>query len=504
MPIAAAHRAVLAAIALSPLVVLSACNRHATNDVKLVELDGAMTEWPADVAQWSDEKYLYLRVAPPEPVTLQASAEPLVLYLDVDGDALTGVSPPRVAQDRSSVAMGADLMVVFSPGAAFPQLTDKRTGVTAAALYRDGSMRHLSHADLDFSFSPTYAAPSYEMRISRGALACATGEPVSLANVASRFVLMNAAGEAVGASDVAVGAPGVPGMGAENVFGAGELVRPGQGDTLRIVSWNIERGGPNTRPEPYRHVLSALAPDVVLVQEWEDATSEQLQAWFNENLPWGGPWHAITSAGWGVAVISRYPLDRLGPQRLERPSNAPPDAWRSDRDVATRFTGAVVRTPIGAVAVASVHLKCCGSMGSPEDLARIAEARLIRDTFASAADERGIALRVIAGDFNLVGSRTPLEELSAAGDADGTPMLAATPRVLGDNTYVTWSDEKSNFSPGRLDWMLVGDSALAIERSFVLDTARLGRGVLREAGLQERDSRTSDHMPIVADLAPVR
>jgi len=491
-------RTALATITLIPFALLPACHKPSTH-AKLVQMDGSLTDWPADLGQWADDRYLYLRLSPPALATLQANAEPLVLYLDADGDAATGIAPPHVDGPEAPPALGADLMIVFSPGTSFPQLTDRGTGVAAAVLFADGSTRHVSHADLDFSFTPTYAASDYEMRISRAGLECVLGVPVT-DSAASRFVLLDAAGAPVGASDVA---RGLRSMGDEQPAALETIPACEQG-AVRVVSWNVQLGAPNTTPRPFAHVLSALAPDIVLVQEWEDASAEQLVAWFDEHLAWGSPWHAMTSAGWGVAVVSRFPLERLGPERLDRPETAQPDGDRRDRDRATRFTGAVVQSPLGPIAAASIHLKCCGSMGSPEDLARIAEAGQIRQTFAAAADERAIALRIIAGDFNLVGSRTPLDELSSAGDADGTGLVPANPGVLGDSTFVTWTDARSNFSPGRLDWVLVGDSALAIQRSFVLDTARLGPAALRAAGLDERTSRASDHMPVVTDLVPAQ
>jgi exonuclease III len=493
-PTRSTRRLAIAAAALAPLALLPACNKPASHS-KLGVLDGSLADWPADTAQWTDDRYLYLRLSPPDLVTLQSSDEPLALYLDADGDASTGAVPPAV-NDGSRDRLGADLVIVFSPGTAFGRLTDKPDGVVAAVIYADGSMREVSSADLDFSFSPTYAASEYEMRISRAGLASVLGVPVVARSAASRFETLSAAGLVTGASDAARGMEVVSGAEPAAVEGV-----PARADgAVRLVSWNVERGGPNGAPDPFARVLCALAPDVVAVQEWDGVTAEQLAAWFDEHLSWGAPWHAMTSDARGVAVVSRYELDRLGPQRLEHPADAPADAWNREHDGATRFAGAVVKSPLGPMAVGSVHLKCCGSMGSREDLARVAEANQIRETFASAADARGVTLRVIAGDFNLVGSRSPLDAMSSGGDADRTGMAHADPRVLGDTTLVTWFDPGSNFTPGRLDWVLYGASTLEVQRSFVLDTARLGCTACRAAGLHERDSRVSDHMPVVTDF----
>ncbi len=490
-------------IACVPVALLAACHGSgAAPSGKTVVLDGSLDDWPEGVqAQWHDDRYLYLRLEPPAKVTLQSHDEPLVLYVDIDGNGATGISPPAVPGEEGEAALGADLLVVFSPCTAFPSLTEKANGIAVAAVFEDGSSRVVSHADVDFAFSPTYASDQYEMRLSRTGMEQVTGRAFSAEGVASRFVLLSASGALAGASDVARGSRALEAASATETL-AGVPFR-GAGE-VRVVSWNVERGAPNTKPDAFARVLGALDPDIVLVQEWTDVTPETLAAWFNEHVASGSPWHAITSAGWGVAIVSRYPLERLGPERLDHPPAAPADAWNRDRDAATRFVGAVVQTPAGPVGAGSVHLKCCGSQGSPEDLARIAEAEQIRAAFASAADERALALRVIGGDMNLVGSRTPLETLTASGDADGTGLLPADPRVLADTTFATWSQADSQFSPGRLDWIVVGDSALTVRRAFVLDTERLTPEALRAMGLHERDSRASDHMPVVVDVAPVR
>ena len=76
------------------------------------------------------------------------------------------------------------------------------------------------------------------------------------------------------------------------------------------------------------------------------------------------------------------------------------------------------------------------------------------------------------------------------------------PRVTGDRSLHTWRDDRSLFTPGRLDWVVYADSALEARSAFVLETEGLSEAALERAGLGRDDSRVSDHMPVVVDLSP--
>ena len=112
-------------------------------------------------------------------------------------------------------------------------------------------------------------------------------------------------------------------------------------------------------------------------------------------------------------------------------------------------------------------------------------------------------VRVICGDMNLVGSRPPLDILRANLDADGSDLSIAEPFVLGDRSQYTWSDYKTTFTPGRLDYVLYSDSTAQVYQSFVLDTSRLNEETLARAGLNRTDTDASDHKPVVVDLIPI-
>lgn len=164
--------------------------------------------------------------------------------------------------------------------------------------------------------------------------------------------------------------------------------------------------------------------------------------------------------------------------------------------------GALIDSPMGYLAASSVHLKCCGSSGSAEDQARISEAGAINRSLTEALEVEPVAMRVIAGDLNLVGSRPPIDVLRSGLDADGSDLEIADARVLGDQAYHTWREDGNAFTPGRLDYMLVGEGGARVVRSFVLDARVLSDAALGAAGLDRSDADASDHLPMVVDLQP--
>lgn len=489
-----------------------------------VFLDGETSDWPTDSGMLADEHYLYFRLRPPEPVTLQSADETFSLVVDLDGDPATGW-PMRAMDDDppGTEPLGVDLDIRFSPVQERPGRDGRartvRHGTTVLVPRADGSVSEASHADIGLSFAPTFAAGEFEVRISRHlenvpGLVAGTLADGELRAVRSRILLLTQEERPsiTGWSDLSSVNP--PKRSEEPPRSGFAVPRRGDGEA-RIVSYNVLLARPMREPATFARIMRALDPDVVLVQEWEKATAEEIAAWFNEHasgsVAGGGsgvdprPWRAITGAGWGVAVVSRDQLmSRLGPEALTRPPNAAGDSFRAGDDF-VRFAGALVRTAAGPLAVASVHLKCCGRAGGPEDVTRALEARAINEAFGAAVagvDVRGV-IPIIAGDMNLVGSRPPLDVLRAGLDVGGESPVdldVVDAFVLGDTSLYTWFDPASEFSAGRLDYALVGRSQARVARSFVLDTRRLSDASLRDAGLERDDSSGSDHLPLVVDV----
>ncbi len=452
-----------------------------------VVLDGQVTDWPSDRAAMADQNYLYFRISLPEEVSLQASPEPVILLVDVDGNGGTGM---RLASPRDAGGLGFDLSVQFSPA-------DGRGGVAAEALGADGVRTPVPSADLGIEFGPTHSAAAYEVRLARHAGGTA---PESLATAlkqpgpaATMTLLLDSAGETVGWSDPETfnkpAASATPPL-----TDAAAPAKP-EG-AIRIMSWNVKRGSPMSNAGPFSRVFQVLNPDVILVQEWDNTEAADLQAWFTAVVSGERTWSARTAEGQGVAIIAPHPISGVGPARLVVDDPA------GETGQPVRWVAGVVQTPVGDVAASSVHLKCCGGMGGAEDQRRMAEAQVINAAMLEAFGESTATIRLIGGDVNLVGSRQPLDVLRGNLDIDGSLLEPVEALVLGDTSVATWADPTSPFTPGRLDYAVVGDAGLEIVHAFVLDTARLSDAALARMGLDRTDTRASDHRPLVIDVRP--
>lgn len=452
-----------------------------------ITVDGDISDWAPDVVATADADFLYLRFRINGPLmTLQAAPETLSILLDADDSSATGAPISELAAASS---MGIDLEIQFSP------MTDSGTpanGVSAIAIDSTGATERLTHAALDFHFSPTYASEWYECRISRQSTGSGLLAPNILKGRSVRGVLglYDAAGNISGASE-AFGTSMPPAASGRPL--ADVPVPATARGALRVMSYNILRSSPASNPGPFTRLIRSINPDVILIQEW-DTDAATIRAWLDTAMPEHAPWTVVATNGlYGVGLVTRHPVVSSTVDGSLTPGVEPVGESQ------VRFAGAVVRTPLGDVLVGSTHLKCCGTAGSVEDLRRMDEARAINNAFGSMAN-RSLAMRIIGGDMNLVGSRGPIDMLRGGVDADGSALEIAPAMVLGDAAYYTWTDAANPFSPGRLDYVLVGDSQARVVRSFVVDTARLTDAALTASGLERGDSRGSDHMPVVVDV----
>lgn len=445
-------------------------------------LDGRTDEWPQDAAALADADYLYFRLALPDEVTLQASSEPVTLLVDLDSDRATGWTPDA---PRDASPFGFDLGVHFSP-------RDGRGGVSAYALEPGGAHTPIPADQVGLRVAPTHAASTFEVRLARRINA---GAPLaallaSPGRAAAMILLQDQSGATVGWSDPETF---VRPAAASHPPRANRTIPPKPKGALRVVSWNVRKSGPMTNAGPFSRVLQALNPDIVLIQEWDAADAPTLQAWFTAVVSGEHTWSARTSSGPGVAIVAPSPVSGIGPGRLSV-------GGEGSAEDAVRWVAGVVQTPLGDVAVASVHLACCGGAGTPEDQRRQAEAAVINAAMREAYGETTALVRVIAGDLNLVGSRAVLDTLRAGLDVDASDLEAVDALCLGDPASDTWADPATPFTPARLDYTLVGDSTVEVVQAFVLDTTRLGEVALARMGLDAGDTAASDHRPVVVDL----
>lgn len=445
-----------------------------------IVLDSSTEDWPSGAVAVADEYFLYLRFSPGEAISLQSNDESVVVSLDLDAKLATGLV---------SGELGVDMEITFSP----PR-DDGRpgNGTIVSIISPDGERIRLAPALMDISVSPSHASEWFEMRIARR-LASENLLPLegllSQGRLTGRLSMYNPAGKRVAEAPVfeAMLPQAAP---REKRVRATVPAKPL--GTVRIVSHNVLNGSPLQKPEPFARLLRALDPDIVLVQEWYDTPADEMAAWFNEHLAINGRWRAVTSEGRGVAVISRLDIAPIGPPALLVQARG--------EEQTVRVTPALVESPIGPIALASIHLKCCGSIGSPEDQQRAIEAQAIAAMLEEQTRDIGPHVRVVMGDFNLVGSKEPLYTLARGFDVDGSAATVAEPFVMGDSAMYTWTDPTSRFLPSRLDYAIYSDSTAVVARSFVLDPARLNAESLEALNITDIDAMASDHRPIVLDL----
>jgi endonuclease/exonuclease/phosphatase family metal-dependent hydrolase len=300
---------------------------------------------------------------------------------------------------------------------------------------------------------------------------------------------------------------------------------------LRLVCYNIKWNSifpevDAARAAKFARVVRSLDPDILALQEvgleprqrgqpgarkW---TGRDVQTLMNRIVPppGGSTWH--TFQGSDNVIVSRYPLkmtaDRMVPA--------------GERELAMALVDLPDERFAVDVYVLSNHYKCC----DPErfDVLRQQQSDAIvswiRDARTPGGEldlPAGTPILVV-GDLNIVGSRQPVDTLLTGDiideqkhgpdfppDWDDTGMTDAHPlhNIDGPDDY-TWRDDTSQFTPGRLDYVIYTDSVLEPVKKFVLNTTTLSEEVLHAAGLQEFDitvddvGREYDHLPLVVDF----
>jgi hypothetical protein len=102
------------------------------------------------------------------------------------------------------------------------------------------------------------------------------------------------------------------------------------------------------------------------------------------------------------------------------------------------------------------------------------------------------------GDFNLVGSRTPLDMIIGKKVYGLKDWLI--PNLIGESV-VTWrGGPRSSFSPGKLDYIVYSAKSLIPKNGFLTNSELLNRAERRQMKLSAADSKISDHLLITVDF----
>ena len=313
---------------------------------------------------------------------------------------------------------------------------------------------------------PTYAAKEIEMRLDLASLGAKTGDTIAIQFAGSdeldQPITVRLEGEAKRLD---------------------RSIRRVEASDLRVVSMNTMNQGvaDESRQPKFRRLFTAVDADVICFQEERDEgrfadSVAQVLPQLDEG-EWSSHWAN------GAAIASRHKVQGL-PVEM------------------TAGAAAAITTPNDQTwLVFSVHLKCCGYAGSPEDKLRVTQAEEIVEQWkriqaGEFGDELVGAPTIVVGDFNLVGSRQPLEVLTNAGLNERL--------VIGihDASTATWRGRPDeSFWPGRLDLVTYDREQAEAKHSYSLDTSLMAEFELEQTKLHADDSSVSDHLMMVADFA---
>ena len=336
----------------------------------------------------------------------------------------------------------------------------------------DGSGR--SWVDVGAELQPTYAASEFELKIDLASVGASVGDTVEI-DFSGSDSLSSAASFTL--SD-----PGV----------ADERRDPARAAaaSFRVASLNTEQTGlsSGSRGPRLERLIDAVNADIYCLQEEYNSSAGDVQNALESADP------LEDGASWNVhknndnVVASVHPV-------IGAPS------------LSGSYAAALVDLPGDeAVFVLSVHPKCCGYIDSSEDATRIGQAQDMAQTIADfRAGSLGGALApfadapvIVIGDWNLVGSRTPLDIIE---DPSGPALTALDmPNLIGESV-LTWRNPSSSFAPGRLDLATYDDAILSAPKAYLLDTALLNGTERSALGVQATDSEASDHLLLVADFS---
>ena len=317
--------------------------------------------------------------------------------------------------------------------------------------------RSMTWADVDFEVLPTYASKVFEMKI-RG------WKDVAKKSTPRVFGLDVKDATAYKVKPVRAGSL------TQRTYECPEKNEKG----FRIASQNTLRGGlaEADRQDQFKRLLSMTNADIFCFQE--EWNSDLFQTGVNAVLP------DAKNTVWdnGCAIATKYKMTKL-PMDL------------------VRGCSALIEKDGENIVVICCHFKCCGYAGSDEDKLRISEAGKINEAikklrdggFGAAAADAPV---VLIGDYNLVGSRKPLDKLYESGLKD--ILLRAR-----DGSACTWRglNARESYWPGRLD--LASVAGVDHAHGYIINTELMPDARRKKLGVEIDDSRASDHLTLVLD-----
>lgn len=423
---------------------------------------------------YNDDQFIFFLLETGNEINLQDMND-ISIYLDTDDNSNTGFSINGI---------GAELVYSF--------------GDRSGLFYNINGSSEIYHNDIGLVTAPTVTSDKFEIAIKRDI--SISGIPLFPSNNLKIVFKDNSSGgdflplinEVITytfSNDVLESLPNYS-------------IQKRNDSDLRIISYNVLSDGlfdPGRLPS-FTRLFQAMQPDIIGIQEVYSFSSTQVANQLESILPssTGQEWYHA-KAGPDCHAISRYPI--LESTVIQGSGNG-------------AFLIDVPDTEKDLLLIVA-HPPCCAN-----NVERQIEIDLLMNFLREAKAGNGpIPLEanapiVIVGDMNLVGFKRQLETLLTGDifdefafgpdfnpDWDGNNLLDCKPYVPGLPLSYTWYNEGSDFSPGKLDYIIYSGSNLILQNSYSLFTPSLSQDTLNTFNLLANDAVTaSDHLPVVADF----
>jgi endonuclease/exonuclease/phosphatase family metal-dependent hydrolase len=265
----------------------------------------------------------------------------------------------------------------------------------------------------------------------------------------------------------------------------------------RIMSWNMlfDAFLDPEREAIAKDVIAGLNPDIIAFQEVYGTPMSDIADFLNDALPNadGSSWQ-YAKTGPDVAVFTR-------------------DFLEASQEIDGNGIFLLYDDDNNPMIIYNVHLPCCDN-----DISRQQEIdhilSVIRDKNVNFLYEDDTPI-IITGDFNMVGLAQNLTSfldgdvdnemqygMDFNPDWDGSSLEDANPYITGFPSNFTWSNDGSNYNPGKLDWMFYSGSVMNKQNAFVFNTKFLPEDELNSLNLTaDATSIVSDHLPLIVDFS---
>lgn len=423
-----------------------------------------------------DEKFLYYCFETGSEINLQELND-ITLYLDLDNNNATG---------KSVNGIGAELEYTF--------------GDRGGKIYVNGGSLNISHPDLFLITAPTVTSSIFEGVIKKDLSSLGLSF-----NISDSIAVVLKDGTA---GDMIPEAGEILYYSQQNI--AGEYftdysIKKQDDNFLRFMTYNVERDGITDiqKREYFKRMLSVIDPDIIAFQEIYNSNSQTIATLVNSFYDDGRSYYHAKQGSDNI-VLSKFPITA---------------SFQIPAATGLHQNGAFIvdmSEKYGKQAlVISAHTPCCSNNDGRQDEidAIMAFVRDAKNDGGTITLEEGSPI-FIAGDMNLVGYNRQLKTFLTgdifnnssygpdfAPDWDGSDFEDSKPGNPNLPLYFTWYDEGSDYSPGRLDFIIYPGSVLEKVNSFTMYTPSMPADTLNTYGLNQNDAiNAADHNPVIADF----